>query len=71
MSTTDVQLRVSDMKCEGCAQRVRNVLERLKGVRSAEVTLDDKTAEVEIEDGTVEFDDVKAAVGTAGYTVKT
>lgn len=70
MSATDVQLHVPDMKCEGCAQRVTTVLERLEGVRFAEVTLDDKAAEVEIADGTVEFGDLTIAVEKAGYTVK-
>jgi len=58
------------MRCEGCTKRVTNVLERLKGVRSADVSLEDKTATVELEDGAVTFDDLKAAVESAGYAVE-
>ena len=70
MPTRETTLSVPDMRCEGCTERVTNVLERLKGVRSADVSLEDKMATVELEDGTVTFDDLKAAVENAGYAVK-
>ncbi|MFB6272966.1 MAG: heavy-metal-associated domain-containing protein [Salinibacter sp.] len=70
MPATDVQFRVPDMHCEGCANRITNVLERLEGVRSTEVSLEDKTAEVEVEDGAVDPEDLKVAVEKAGYTVE-
>lgn len=74
MPATDVQLRIPDMKCEGCTRRVTNVLERLEGVRSVNVSLEDKTAEVEIADDTVasrQLSGLTAAVEKAGYTVET
>jgi copper chaperone CopZ len=71
MPVTKVQFRVPDLHCEGCASRVTNVLERLKGVRSADVSFEEKTAEVDLADGAIEFDDLKAAVEKAGYTVET
>jgi len=73
MPATDVQFRVPDMKCEGCVNRVTNVLERLEGVRSAEVSLEGKTAEVEIADDAArsrQLSGLKAAVEKAGYTVE-
>jgi copper chaperone len=70
MPTRETTLSVPDMRCEGCTERVTNVLERLKGVRSADVSLEDKTATVELEDGAVTFDDLKAAVENAGYAVE-
>ena len=70
MPTRETTLSVPDMRCEGCTERVTNVLERLKGVRSADVSLEDKMATVELEDGTVTFDDLKAAVENAGYAVE-
>ena len=70
MPTRETTLSVLDMRCEGCTERVTNVLERLKGVRSADVSLEDKTATVELEDGAVTFDDLKAAVENAGYAVE-
>ena len=70
MPTRETTLSVPDMRCEGCTERVTNVLERLKGVRSADVSLENKTATVELEDGAVTFDDLKAAVESAGYAVE-
>ena len=70
MPTRETTLSVPDMRCEGCTERVTNVLERLKGVRSADVSLEDKTATVELEDSAVTFDDLKAAVESAGYAVE-
>jgi len=70
MPVTKVQSRVPDLHCEGCARRVTNVLERLEGVRSADVSFEDKTAEVDLADGEVEFGDLKAVVEKAGYTVE-
>lgn len=70
MPALDVHLRVPGMKCEGCTQRVTNVLGRLEGVRSADVSLDGKTAEVEIADDAVAVDELTAAVEKAGYTVE-
>lgn len=63
------QFRIPDLHCDGCVNRVTNVLERLDGVRSAKVSLDDKTAEV-THDDTVNFDTMKSAVEKAGYTAE-
>lgn len=70
MPAPDAQLHVPDMKCEGCTQRVTNVLERLEGVRSADVSLEEKTAEIEIADESVSVAALTAAVEKAGYTVE-
>jgi len=73
MHTKKTTVEVPDMKCEGCVNRITNVLERLEGVRSADVSLDDKTAEVEIVDDAVpsrQLAELTAAVEKAGYTVE-
>jgi copper chaperone CopZ len=71
MPATQTHFRVPDMHCQGCANRVATVLERLEGVRSTDVSFEEKTAEVDLADGATEFDDLKAAVEKAGYTVET
>jgi copper chaperone CopZ len=68
MSATDVQLQIPDMKCEGCAERVTRVLERREGVRSADVSLDEKRATVMLASADVETGDLLAAVEQAGYS---
>ena len=42
MPARETTLSVPDMRCEGCTERVTNVLKRLKGVRSADVSLEDR-----------------------------
>lgn len=61
--------RIPDMHCEGCAKRVTTVLERLEGVRSADVSFDDKTAQVEYDEDAVGHDEMRDAVEKAGYTM--
>lgn len=53
---------IPDLHCEGCANRSTNILERLKGVQKADVTFDDKSAEVEYDADKVSFEDIKEAL---------
>lgn len=39
-------LKVDGMKCEGCVQRIENVLAKEKGVNSYKVSLEDNTVEL-------------------------
>lgn len=55
------------MKCAGCTERVTKVLERLEGVRSARVTLDDTTARVEHDTDATGPDELQAAIRKTGY----
>lgn len=56
------------MSCEGCVTRVRNVLERIEGVRTAEVNLEAESAEVEYDPDTTGREAMKEAIQAAGYT---
>lgn len=68
MPTQETILDVPDMRCEGCTERVANVLERLEGVRSARVTLEDTAARIEHDPERASPVDLQAAVEKAGYT---
>ena len=61
-------LQVEGMSCAHCVQHVKKALESTAGVKSAEVSLKDKTAAVEHGDE-VDLDVLKAAVEEAGYEV--
>ncbi len=39
-------LKVDGMKCEGCVQRIENVLAKAKGVNSYKVSLEENTIEL-------------------------
>lgn len=57
----NVTVPVTDMKCEGCAWTVAAALARVKGVRRADVSLEEKRARVVMEDDT-SADELIAAV---------
>ena len=61
-------LQIEGMSCAHCVQHVKEALEAVAGVKSAEVNLQNKSAEVEHEDK-VSLAALKAAVEEAGYEV--
>lgn len=67
MPTQETILDVPDMRCEGCAERVTKVLKRLEGVRSARVSLGDKTARARHDPEATPPADLQAAIEKAGY----
>ena len=61
-------LQIDGMSCGHCAKHVKEALEAVPGVKSAEVSLADKSAAVEHGDGT-DLSALRAAVEKAGYVV--
>jgi copper chaperone CopZ len=59
-------LKIDGMSCEHCVAHVKEALEGVAGVKSAKVSLKDKSAKVDHGDG-VSLDTLKAAVTEAGY----
>jgi copper chaperone CopZ len=59
-------LRVEGMSCDHCVQYVKKALESVAGVKSAEVSLGEKSAAVEHGDG-VSLAALKTAVAEEGY----
>ena len=70
MNNQETEFCVLGMTCTGCAQRVTKVLERVDGVRSADVSLNDKLAKVSYDAEATDFEEMKQAVEKAGYTVE-
>ncbi|MDR2403721.1 MAG: cation transporter [Spirochaetaceae bacterium] len=65
MKTT---LKIDGMSCDHCVRHVKDALEGIAGVKSAQVSLNTNSAEVNHEDG-VSLDTMTAAVVDAGYEV--
>jgi copper ion binding protein len=59
-------LKIEGMSCEHCVKAVKAALEETAGVRSAEVSLKDKSAVVDHGDEVTQAA-LKAAVEEAGY----
>ena len=64
---TKVTLKVKGMSCQHCVARVEKALKGVKGVSSAQVSLERASATVEYQPDQVKTDDLKRAVKTAGY----
>jgi Cu+-exporting ATPase len=63
-----ITLDVKGMTCENCVRHVTEAIEGVKGVTSADVSLEGKRAEVEYESGTLNRDVLIGAVEKAGYS---
>ena len=61
-------LKIEGMSCEHCVKHVKEALEAINGVKSAHVTLKEKSAVVDHGDE-VGLETLKAAVVEAGYEV--
>ena len=62
-------IKIEGMSCAHCVQHVKKALEAVSGVKSAAVSLQTKSAEVEHEDK-VNLDALKAAVAEAGFSAQ-
>ena len=63
----EIKLKVEGMTCGHCQMSVRKALENIKGVKSAVVDLDDKSAKVSYKSDKVTIDNLIDAVVEAGY----
>lgn len=68
MSTTTIT--IEGMHCDGCAERVKRVLEREAGVRTAAVSYAGGQAEVEYDERVTAADRLEQVVERAGYTAR-
>ena len=62
-----ITLNIDGMTCGGCVKSVTKVLNDLDGVRSATVSLENKNAQVEFDEGKIQMAQLVEAVEDAGY----
>ena len=62
-----VTLNIDGMTCGGCVKSVTKVLNDLDGVRSATVSLENKNAQVEFDEGKIQIAQLVEAVEDAGF----
>ena len=58
---------IDGMTCGGCVKSVTKVLNDLDGVRSATVSLENKNAQVEFDEGKIQIAQLVEAVEDAGF----
>lgn len=67
MNTTTI--KIEGMHCDGCAERVKRVLERQPGVREAAVSFEAEEARVKYDEQAVTTDRLRSVIERAGYSV--
>lgn len=62
-------LNVEGMSCSHCENRVKKAVGALAGVKSVDVSLEDKTVSVELDPSAVSENKIKEAIEEQGYDV--
>ena len=62
-----ISLKIEGMHCEGCSNRLTRVLENLDGVISANVSLENKKADIEYNEDILSIEEIKEAISDAGF----
>ncbi len=62
-------IKVEGMTCNHCVMAVEGALNKLSGVSSAKVSLENKNVTVDFDDAKVDFDQMKEAIEDQGYDV--
>ena len=65
-----VTLNIDGMTCAGCVKSVTKVLNDLDGVHSATVSLENKNAQVEFDEGKIQIAQLVEAVEDAGFDAR-
>lgn len=63
----EIVLNIEGMKCEGCSNRLTNILENIDGVTSVNVSLEDKKVELEIDENEISIEEIKDEINEAGF----
>lgn len=63
----EISLRIEGMHCTGCSNRLERVLNNLDGVENAKVDFESKTAVISFNEGKNSIENIKEAIGDAGF----
>lgn len=64
----NIELNIEGMKCEGCVNRIKNVLSTIKGIDSFAISLEDKKLTLSVKkEKTV--DEVIKKIETLGFDI--
>ena len=63
------ELTIDGIKCVGCINRIKNVVENIKGVTSYDITLDTKVLTITVKKESV-LDEVIKKITDLGFEVK-
>ena len=64
------KIKVYDMTCTSCENRVEKAIRKINGVIYAKASFSDQSAEVEYDDEQCSLNEIKAAINSAGYSTQ-
>lgn len=64
-----ITLDIKGMTCMGCVRSIKNVLEKIPGVSSAEISLEDAQVTIQFDAAISGIDRFKHAIEDAGFEV--
>lgn len=65
----ETEVRIGGMTCGGCVNSVKNVLQKIPGVRSVDVSLDQGIARVQYDAAETDTSQFREAIKNAGFDV--
>lgn len=63
-----VELNIEGMKCEGCTNRISNVLSNIKGIKKYDISLENKKIILEVKDNKV-LNKLKESIYDLGFSI--
>lgn len=66
-TASQVDIKVPTIQCESCANNVKAALQELQGIKSAQVDLTAKIAQVSFDPAALGISDLENAIAKAGY----
>lgn len=69
MSRETANLHVDGMSCSHCVNSVKKALDKISGVSSVSVSIDDGTVTVDYDETGTNIEQIKEAINEAGYEV--
>ncbi|MDZ7315415.1 MAG: cation transporter [candidate division KSB1 bacterium] len=65
-----VEIAIDGMTCNNCVEKVKTALQKVEGVKNAEVSLEKRNAIVTYDDSKTDEKTLKQAVNAAGFKAK-
>lgn len=63
----EIKLKIEEMHCAGCSNRLEKILNNVDGVESAKVSLEEKSADIKYNEEEVELNKILQEIEDAGF----
>jgi len=63
-----ITFKCKEISCKGCQAHISESVNTLEGIKSVEVSIENKTVKIEFDENKVTIDKIKEAIEEAGYS---